>query len=180
MRPDLSTSVPAGEAADSTGAGTGWGEIAQRMLTQVVVGRRCQRAILAALDKVQLTDTQLLVLWGIDQILPASAGSGVGQSEIAQSLGISPAQVSGLVEQLRQLGDLDCQRAANDRRQQLWHLTAAGRERLQRALQTIATLDVNLLAWPEATLGIPSVKPNHAPSIQVPASAVSRQHGEAA
>lgn len=176
MRPDLSTSVRTAEPAESPDASSGWGGIAQRLLTQVVIGRRCQRAILALLDEAQLTDTQLLVLWGIEQFLPASEGNGVGQSEVAQSLGISPAQVSGLVEQLRKQGDLDCRRAANDRRQQLWHLTPAGRERLRKALRCVATLDLNLLAWPEATLGPPSEEVLS----QEQTSAVLRQHGEAA
>jgi DNA-binding MarR family transcriptional regulator len=177
MRPDLSTTVRADE---SPTASAGWGGTSQRLLTQVVIGRRCQRAILALLDEAQLTDTQLLVLWGIDQIFPASGGNGVGQSEVAQSLGISPAQISGLVEQLRKQGDLDCRRAAHDRRQQLWQLTVAGRARLQQALRCVATLDLNLLTWPEGALGSPSGESNDSTGTQAPASTASRQHGEAA
>jgi DNA-binding MarR family transcriptional regulator len=149
MPPDLSTPRPDKKMSDTARTSSDRELFTQRLLTQVAVGRRCQRAMLAALQEVQLTDTQLLVLWGIDQLSPSVAGGGVAQSEVAQSLGISPAQVSGLVEQLRRQADLDSRRAPYDRRQQLWQLTDLGCERLQLALQQLANLDAGLLDWPD-------------------------------
>jgi DNA-binding MarR family transcriptional regulator len=50
------------------------------------------------------------------------------QNELARRLGISPAQVSALVERLRQAGWVVGQRSSVDRRRQIWRLTDRGTE----------------------------------------------------
>lgn len=51
---------------------------------------------------------------------------GMGQHELASRLAISPAHVSGLVEQMRARGWLESRRDPADRRRQLWRVTASG------------------------------------------------------
>jgi DNA-binding MarR family transcriptional regulator len=57
------------------------------------------------------------------------------QLELAQRMGMSPAQISGLVEVLRQRALLVSERSPRDRRRQTWRLTAAG-EKVLIALDT--------------------------------------------
>ena len=51
----------------------------------------------------------------------------VCQNDLASAMSVSSAHVSGLVEQLRARGLLVGVRPPEDRRCQVWHLTAAGR-----------------------------------------------------
>ncbi len=67
----------------------------------------------------------------------ASCG-GLGQKELGEIAGVSPAHVSGLVEQLHRRGLMQRRRSAADRRRQLWHLTPAGRANLCDVLTDLA------------------------------------------
>src|SRR4051794_32867507 len=57
-------------------------------------GRQLRRRLLEVAETFELTDTELLVLW-------LCCGRGYVQVELAGALGISPAQMSGMVERLR-------------------------------------------------------------------------------
>jgi DNA-binding MarR family transcriptional regulator len=69
-----------------------------------------------------LTDAQLLLLWACFK----ASGRGVGQQELSQTHALSPAHVSGLVEQLRDRGLLEGERSPTDRRRQSWRITPLG------------------------------------------------------
>ncbi len=56
------------------------------------------------------------------------------QAKLAKTVGLSPAQLSNLVEQLRQDGWIESSRDSNDRRRQYWTLTDAGNRRLNEIL----------------------------------------------
>jgi len=78
-----------------------------------------------------LGDGDFWVLW----LCSLAAPNGFVQHELAASAGVSPAQMSGLVERLRQRGLLAGCRGDRDRRRQYWRLTPAG-EDLLREIQT--------------------------------------------
>ena len=110
--------VPAGEQA------AGWADLAEtistcaRLLRTVVAGRAAEQGI---------SDSQFSLLWACRAAPPG----GLSQNRIAAALAVSPALVSGLVEQLRQAGHLESRRGLSDRRRQLWQLTARGWEVLR-------------------------------------------------
>lgn len=93
---------------------------------------RCHRLLRTWLDERlrpwDLRDTEFWVLWFCSRSAPV----GVIQHELAAAAGVSEAQMSGLVERLRQNGLLIGCRSEPDRRRQYWRLTAAGNERLTR------------------------------------------------
>jgi DNA-binding MarR family transcriptional regulator len=73
-----------------------------------------------------LSDTELLVVW-------LCCGGGRIQVELAGAIGVSPAQMSGLVERLRARGLVAMHRSAMDRRRQVWRTTASGQSLLAEA-----------------------------------------------
>ncbi len=105
---------------------------------------RCQRLLRAWLDERlrpwDLRDTDFWALWLCSRWAPR----GVVQHELATAAGVSEAQMSGLVERLRQNGLLIGCRSEPDRRRQYWRLTAAGNELLTR-------IRAGLGEWPTAT-----------------------------
>jgi len=81
-----------------------------------------------------LTQSQLCLVL----VCRRAPAAGLGQSQLAESLGASPAQVSAQVDQLRRLGLLSGRRGDSDRRRQFWRLTPAGREVVRRVLEDLA------------------------------------------
>lgn len=81
-------------------------------------------------EPAQLTDAEFSMLWSC----AAAPAGGVSQKELAAALAVSPAHVSGLVEQLRGKGLLRGRRAATDRRRRLWQITPQGRAELHSLL----------------------------------------------
>ena len=69
------------------------------------------------------------------------------QTEMARTVGLSPAQLSHLVEQLRQEGLLEPQRDAKDRRRQFWSLTESGHQRLDEILHLLPKA-TSVRPWP--------------------------------
>jgi len=87
---------------------------------------QCERELRRALaDRVRhlaISDVELLVLW----LCYEAHEPGIAQNELASAAGVSAAQMSGLVERLRQRGMLAAKRCAKDRRRQYWNLTDEG------------------------------------------------------
>ena len=98
----------------------------------------CQRfvgTLLAAdLHPWGLGYTELIVLWMCER----AAVRGVGQKELVSAAGVSAAQMSGVVERLRQRGWLTAERGRQDRRQQLWCLAPEG-QRVMGAVRMALT-----------------------------------------
>jgi DNA-binding MarR family transcriptional regulator len=111
----------------------------------------CSRLLRAALDHqmaaCNLNPSQFSVLWACHR-----QREGVGQSELAEALAVSPAHVSGLVEQLRRRKFLAGHRPAADRRRQLWRLTLGG-------AACVESVQESLRLWAE---GLESHLPPHA------------------
>jgi DNA-binding MarR family transcriptional regulator len=85
--------------------------------------RHLRRRLAEVAESIDLSDSELLVVWLCN-------GGGRIQVELAGALGISPAQMSGLVERLRSRGLVAMHRQAMDRRRQVCRTTPAGQELL--------------------------------------------------
>lgn len=98
---------------------------------QISLCARLLRGQLAQHDEAnRLSDAEFSLLW----TCAAAPAGGLSQTELATSLALSPAHISGLVEQLRAKGFLRGRRAASDRRRRLWQITPPGREEVRRML----------------------------------------------
>lgn len=112
---------------------------AVQLIRMVMELTSCEKALRAAIAEVvspfSLSENAffILILCQRNQDRPLS------QSALAKTVGLSPAQLSNLVEQLRQDGWIEASRDANDRRRQYWALTQEGSHRLDEILQTFAT-----------------------------------------
>lgn len=128
----------------ATGAGSEIPAITCLALVQQVAisGRQIKRMLASLLAESDLSEAQLLLLWAC-----ADSGSrGIAQNRLASLVGLSTAQVSGLVERLSR-GELIAERAnADDRRRRLWCLTNAGHDRLEQVLQRLEPLAAELEA----------------------------------
>jgi DNA-binding MarR family transcriptional regulator len=78
-----------------------------------------RRRLAEVAGAIDLSDAELLVLWFCH-------GGGQVQVELAAAIGISPSQMSGLVERLRSRELVAMHRSATDRRRQVWRTTPAG------------------------------------------------------
>jgi MarR family 2-MHQ and catechol resistance regulon transcriptional repressor len=120
---------------DETAAITNRGD---RLLALVHRTSRTSRQLRRRLGELaagsELTDGELLVIW-----LCSGDAEGLIQGELAEAIGISPAQMSSVAERLRQRGLLAMERSPLDRRRQVWRSTPAGRGLL-------AALQLQLLA----------------------------------
>src|SRR5205823_12279199 len=81
--------------------------------------RHLRRRIAEATAALDLSDTELIVVW-------LCGGGGRVQIDLASATGISPAQMSGLMERLRSRGLVAMHRLARDRRRQMWRATPEG------------------------------------------------------
>jgi DNA-binding MarR family transcriptional regulator len=102
---------------------------------QIATCGRMFRDVLAPIaGRRQLTESHLVLLLALRNRPP----DGLGQSQIAACLAVSPAHVSTQLEQLRARGLLTGRRPASDRRRQLWRITAAGIEVVDAVLEDLA------------------------------------------
>lgn len=97
-------------------------------------GRQLRRAVAELAEPHGLTDTECLILWSCCEAPP----EGQGQHELVSLIGVSPAQLSGLVEQLGVKGWIVGRRPAHDRRRQYWRLTPAGQALVDQLLVEVA------------------------------------------
>jgi len=88
--------------------------------------RHLRRRLAEVAEAFDLSDTELLVVW-------LCSGGGRVQVDLAGAIGISPAQMSGMVERLRSRGLVAMHRLAMDRRRQVWRTTGAGQTLLSHA-----------------------------------------------
>lgn len=73
-----------------------------------------------------INNVELLVLW----LCHETAEPGIAQTDLVAEIGVSAAQMSGLVERLRQQDLLAAKRCDSDRRKQYWNLTNQGKRLL--------------------------------------------------
>lgn len=97
-------------------------------------GRLLRSHLAEQTERAGLSESQLSLLWAC----LSAASEGLSQNELAQRLVVSPALVSGLVEQLRRKRLLTGQRDKSDRRRQVWRVTASGRTLVHEILGAVA------------------------------------------
>ncbi len=110
-----------------------WAQIAQSASR---CGRQFRRAIAECVARRDLSDTDFFVL----ACCSRAGASGASQTDLAGSIGVSAAQISGVVDRLRGRGLLAAQRNDTDRRRQHWRLTESGQRLLARALDDLSVL----------------------------------------
>lgn len=111
-------------ASDPNGSARQCIELAEQIS---VCGRKLHDELSHLVGQWQLSPPQFSLLWACRY----TRAEGSSQNELAGAMAVSPAHVSGLVEQLRRKGLLEGRRAAVDRRRQLWRLTPDGRDTLE-------------------------------------------------
>lgn len=95
-----------------------------RLVYWTSAASRQLRRILSDLARPSgLSDSELLTVW-----LCLEESGGRVQGDLAAGLGVSPSQMSGIVERLRQRGLIEMHRQALDRRRQVWRGTARARQ----------------------------------------------------
>lgn len=104
--------------------------------TLSLCGRQLRRVLAEATAGCSLSDTEFFLLWVCDE----GPEHGVGQHDMAHALGVSGAQMSGMVYDLRDRGLLVLDRPVWDRRRQLLRITTSGRSVLDQTLQALAPL----------------------------------------
>jgi DNA-binding MarR family transcriptional regulator len=103
---------------------------------RVIEGRRAARAIAEWAARFELADGEFHVLW----CLRSAASTGLDQTTLAANLAISPAQVSAMVERLRQRDWISQQCPPHDRRRRLWRLSVGGGELLEQMIAAAVQL----------------------------------------
>jgi DNA-binding MarR family transcriptional regulator len=93
-------------------------------------GQMLRKRLAWQADACGLTEGQLSALWAC----LTAPSPGLSQNDLAETLRVSPAYISGLVEQLRHKRLLRGRRDPIDRRRQRWRLTDQGRDTLQAIL----------------------------------------------
>ena len=99
--------------------------------------RHMRRLLGELLCKSELAETELQLLW----ICLRTSPSGMVQNELAARVGMSKSQTSALVESLRLRGLITGYRTPEDRRRQIWRITDAGRETVERLYGQLASLN---------------------------------------
>lgn len=139
MNNDSKLSLAAAEAARSKPLETD--SQAERLMRLVhwtsSASRHLRRRLAEIAAVLDLSDNELLVVW-------LCSSSGQVQVELAGAIGISPAQMSGLVERLRSRGLVAMYRLAGDRRRQLWRTTPAGQALLKQAIHDLNELAASI------------------------------------
>ncbi|GEM_PF-5820477 len=122
---------------ESTSFGSGQTAAFVRVVLRFAVFSRDLRRMLAKhLKSTQLNDTQFLLLFACRE----TANQGISQIDLAALVGVSPAQMSSLVEHLQSQQLLETWRCPTDRRKQRLRLTSGGNALLDAALAQIQPL----------------------------------------
>ena len=107
-------------------------------LSLVLKLSQCSRQMRRALGERAaghgLSDSDSLALWACQQ----AGNAGQPQHDLATQMGVSPAQLSGLLDGLGERGLLIGRRPSHDRRRQYWRITPVGAELLARLLADLS------------------------------------------
>jgi|GEM_PF-3970398 Transcriptional regulators len=96
-------------------------------------GRALRRLLAEQATAIGLSDAELLVVW-------LCASRGMIQGDLATTIGVSPALMSGTVERLRQQGLIEMHRVPVDRRRQVWRTTERGQHLLDALRPALVSL----------------------------------------
>ena len=104
---------------------------------RAIAGKLAVRDIGAWLQGDTVSEPEFRLLWMLSRQAGGTCDS-LDQAEMAERLVVSPAQVSGAVERLRNAGLLERVDSKRDRRRQLWQLTGSGEQLLGRVVDRVA------------------------------------------
>lgn len=93
----------------------------------IASGREAAWNLTALVERFGLKEIEFRLLWAL-----LTCDTQFDQTRMAEFLGSSPAQVSGIVERQRSRGNISGQAAASDRRRQVWRITPQGRALLKK------------------------------------------------
>jgi DNA-binding MarR family transcriptional regulator len=109
---------------------------------RAVSGKVAARDIAGWASPFGISETDFRVLWRLFTAeagaRPLRAGPELDQAELAAELAVSPAQVSAVVDRLRQANVIAAV-PTEDRRRQVWRLAPAGRELLDAVVAAVAS-----------------------------------------
>ncbi len=146
------------------------------VLTLAASGRLVSEELTVCLAAHRLGEAHLALLWACHEH-PSAMSS---QTQLALRAHLSPAHVSGQLEQLRSAGYVAGQRDALDRRRQCWKLTPAGRQMIERLaieLEPQATRWLQLLSAASPTVECCPTTPARAPeAFEPPVRDAQPQH----
>lgn len=108
----------------------------ERACAAAANGRRAARALSEWARRFGLTEAEFQLLWRL-RLAPAD---GLNQTTLAGVLAFSPAQVSAVVEHLRQRALIGERGATGDRRRHHWQLTADGLALLRQMIESATSL----------------------------------------
>lgn len=128
------------EADRWSGVASGWPSVERinAACRSAAEGKLAARRIAAWLGGSGINEPEFRLLW----LLAGAASVDVSaapldQADLAEQLIVSPAQVSGAVERLRNLGLVERIQHERDRRRQLWRVTEAGGALLQQVIDRV-------------------------------------------
>jgi DNA-binding MarR family transcriptional regulator len=114
---------------------------ADRLLDFIFVAGGAFRRLRGLLDEqvrpFNLLGAECLVLWLCDT---RAHHAGWAQQDLASAIGVSPAQMSSLVEGLRKRGLMEMKRSPVDRRRQVWQLLSQGEDLLNQIRANLGTV----------------------------------------
>ena len=113
-------------------ASISWLNLVQKLS---LCGRQVRKALAELALPRGLTDTDALLLWACQQ----AGAAGHPQHDLVPLIGVSPAQLSGLLEALGTRGWLIGRRPSTDRRRQYWRITPEGAALLSLLLSDLAS-----------------------------------------
>jgi DNA-binding MarR family transcriptional regulator len=131
-------------ATDGNLAGRDWADRVDQACTAAANGRRAARALSEWTRGFGLTEAEFQLLWR----LRLASADGLNQTALAGVVAFSPAQVSAVVEQLRQRSLIGERSAMGDRRRHHWQLTAEGLVLLNQMLEFAALLRYDSIPSP--------------------------------
>jgi DNA-binding MarR family transcriptional regulator len=105
-----------------------------------VAGKLALREIAAWVEDAGVSETEFRLLWLLFQQEhgEASKSTALDQADLAERLAVSAAQVSGVIERLRQRELVDRVPDVSDRRRQLWRLASTGETLVQTVIVNVA------------------------------------------
>jgi DNA-binding MarR family transcriptional regulator len=106
--------------------------------------RALRRELGDRLSRASLAETEFLLLSACAEA--EAQTDGAAQIDLARATGLSPAQISGVTERLREQGWIVSERSRHDRRRQHWRLTPEGRRLLTSACVELSELTPYLAA----------------------------------
>lgn len=121
----------------------------QGICDRIAEGRHLARQLTVEVRKHGLTETEFRLLWLLRSQQHNCAKPHAAQTELVKQLGVSAAQVSSLVEGLRQKQVIQPIAVAQDRRLQSWELTNEGRQTFE---EFVARVSAACQGWHEIGL----------------------------